>query len=120
MENGADADLKIILGAGKEHGVDEVGFAADRNIGTQDIVSTTAGLQGEAVLADNGELRIHMHSADQQMAPGREAMARGAGADVRAAGVRNVLRALAAEDRATPSGDQAAFEAEPFIEIVGN
>jgi hypothetical protein len=119
MENGADANLKIVLGAGKEHGVDEVDFTADRNIGAQDIVSTTAGLQGEAVLADHGELRIHMHSANQQMAPGRKAMARGAGADVRAAGVRNVLSAIAAEDSATPSGDQAAFEAKPFIEIVG-
>jgi hypothetical protein len=100
MENGADADLKIILGAGKEHGVDEVDFTADRNIGAQDIVSTAAGLQGEAVLADNGELRIHMHSANQQMAPGRKAMARGAGADVCAAGVRRA-KALAAEDSTT-------------------
>jgi len=102
MNYGAEADLDVILRAGIEHGVDVIGFSAQRDARIVGPVNTATGLNREAVLALPSDLRIQMNAADQRVSPGRKAFAQRSPTNAAARRIKNILCAFAA-DLATPS-----------------
>src|ERR1700756_4921633 len=58
VEGEAYADLEIVLDAGVQAGEDIIGPSAKRQVGIEEVVHTAAGLEGAAVHAGMGNLRI--------------------------------------------------------------
>lgn len=119
MEDEADADLKIILRAGIEHGADVVAFGAQGDARDEFPIDATASLESETVFAARRGLRIDVSAADESVSPGRPAMGCGAPTDAGAAGVEHVL-GTSGENVATPGGDDVAFETKPVSKVVGD
>jgi len=114
MEDEAYADLEVILVARVEAGQNVIPFSPEREARIEEVVHAAAGLQGEAVLAGIGDLRIDVDHADQSMSPGRPALGVAVPVNAATAGEQGVLGGFTrCEDVTAKCGDYAAFDGEP-------
>src|ERR1700751_1543620 len=95
MDDGSEADLKIILRIGIKPGVDVIGFGAKRNARVISPIRAAASLQGETILALTGDLGIQVHAASKHVSPRCKALAGNSQIETATARVENVFGALA-------------------------
>src|ERR1051325_1231576 len=117
VNDGAYADLEVILRAGIELSADIVSFGTERNARAEKVVDTTACLQCKSVLAFVCDLGIQVSSTNEDVGPGSQTKARCTGVNAASNGVENISGLLVGKNVGSKRGYDISFQSKPIIKV---